>query len=38
MGRDVGLLAERGYGHVSSTVIGMFPQTSHVEVVTVMDL
>lgn len=37
LGRDVGLLTRAGYGHARSTIVPMFPQTSQVEVVTVMD-
>lgn len=35
--RDIALLVGRGYRHLSSTVLDLFPQTSHVEVVTVLD-
>lgn len=37
LGRGVGLLAAAGYRHIRSDVVAMFPQTSHVEVVTVLD-
>ena len=33
LGRDAGLLVEAGYSLVSSRVVDVFPQTSHVEVV-----
>jgi 23S rRNA (uracil1939-C5)-methyltransferase len=34
MARDSALLRDRGYDHVTSTVLDLFPQTPHVEVVT----
>ena len=34
MARDAALLGQRGYRHVVSTVLDLFPQTPHVEVVT----
>ncbi|HZX56041.1 MAG TPA: hypothetical protein VFE86_15245, partial [Ilumatobacteraceae bacterium] len=34
LARDAGLLRDRGYDHVTSTVHDLFPQTHHVEVVT----
>lgn len=37
LGRDAGLLSESGYSHQLSTVVNMFPQTSHVEVISVFD-
>jgi 23S rRNA (uracil1939-C5)-methyltransferase len=37
LGRDAALLAERGYRLSSVTLVDMFPQTFHVEVVTVYD-
>ena len=37
LARDAGLLRERGYDHVRSTVYDLFPQTHHVEVVTTFD-
>lgn len=37
MARDVSLLAAHGYRHGSSEVFDLFPQTHHVEVVTVLD-
>jgi 23S rRNA (uracil1939-C5)-methyltransferase len=37
LGRDAGLLVAAGYVHVSSTLVDLFPQTSHVEVVTRFD-
>jgi 23S rRNA (uracil1939-C5)-methyltransferase len=37
LARDAGLLRERGYDHVRSTVYDLFPQTHHVEVVTIFD-
>jgi tRNA/tmRNA/rRNA uracil-C5-methylase (TrmA/RlmC/RlmD family) len=37
MARDVALLAGHGYRHRSSVVLDLFPQTPHVEVVTVLD-
>jgi len=33
LGRDAGLLARRGFRHVRSTMVDLFPHTSHVEVV-----
>jgi 23S rRNA (uracil1939-C5)-methyltransferase len=33
LGRDAALLAGSGFRHVRSTVIDLFPHTSHVEVV-----
>jgi 23S rRNA (uracil1939-C5)-methyltransferase len=37
LGRDARLLAEAGYELVSSTLVDLFPQTSHVEVVSRFD-
>jgi 23S rRNA (uracil1939-C5)-methyltransferase len=37
LARDAGLLRDRGYDHVSSTVLDLFPQTHHVEVVTTFE-
>lgn len=37
LARDAGLLREHGYDHVRSTVYDLFPQTHHVEVVTIFD-
>ena len=37
LGRDVKLLTERGYRWVSSVVLDIFGQTSHVEVVTLLE-
>jgi 23S rRNA (uracil1939-C5)-methyltransferase len=37
LARDAGLLRDRGYDHVSSTVHDLFPQPHHVEVVTTFD-
>ncbi len=37
LARDAGLLRELGYDHVRSTVYDLFPQTHHVEVVTIFD-
>jgi 23S rRNA (uracil1939-C5)-methyltransferase len=37
LARDAGLLREAGYDHVRSRVYDLFPQTHHVEVVTVFD-
>jgi 23S rRNA (uracil1939-C5)-methyltransferase len=37
LARDAGLLRERGYDHLRSTVYDLFPQTHHVEVVTIFD-
>ncbi len=37
LARDAGLLRESGYEHVRSTVLDLFPQTHHVEVVTTFD-
>jgi tRNA/tmRNA/rRNA uracil-C5-methylase (TrmA/RlmC/RlmD family) len=34
MGRDAGLLVEAGYTLTGVTLVDLFPQTSHVEVVT----
>ena len=34
LGRDTAELIERGYSHVRSVVVDLFPQTSHAEVVT----
>ena len=34
LGRDTAELIERGYNHVRSVVVDLFPQTSHAEVVT----
>ena len=34
LGRDTRLLEEAGYHHRTSTVLDLFPQTHHVEVVT----
>lgn len=33
LGRDASLLAERSFRHVRSTVVDLFPNTSHIEVV-----
>jgi len=33
LGRDAGLLAGAGFRHVGSTLVDLFPNTSHVEVV-----
>lgn len=33
LGRDARLLGEQGYGHERSVMVDLFPQTSHVEVV-----
>ncbi|MCP4303571.1 MAG: hypothetical protein GY788_01540, partial [bacterium] len=38
LGRDTHLLGEEGYRHVRSTIVDLFPQTSHVEVVTCFEL
>ena len=38
LARDAGLLRESGYAHLRSTVYDLFPQTHHVEVVTIFDL
>ena len=37
LGRDVGLLAQAGYDLVRATPVDLFPHTSHVEVVAVLD-
>ena len=37
MARDVRLLADAGFTHVESVVVDLFPQTHHVEVVTLLD-
>jgi 23S rRNA (uracil1939-C5)-methyltransferase len=37
LARDAGLLRDLGYDHTKSTVYDLFPQTHHVEVVTVFD-
>jgi 23S rRNA (uracil1939-C5)-methyltransferase len=37
LARDAGLLRESGYEHVRSKVYDLFPQTHHVEVVTIFD-
>lgn len=37
LGRDAALLAEAGFAHRGSTVVDLFPQTSHVEVVSCFD-
>lgn len=37
LARDAGLLRESGYEHTTSTVYDLFPQTHHVEVVTIFD-
>jgi 23S rRNA (uracil1939-C5)-methyltransferase len=37
MARDVALLAEHGYHHRSTQVLDLFPQTPHVEAVTVLE-
>jgi 23S rRNA (uracil1939-C5)-methyltransferase len=37
LGRDSALLAQHGYRHVRSEVLGLFPRTPHVEVVSVFD-
>jgi len=37
LARDAGLLRDRGYDHVRSTVHDLFPQTHHVEVVTTFE-
>jgi 23S rRNA (uracil1939-C5)-methyltransferase len=37
MARDVAVLTTNGYVHRSSVVLDLFPQTPHVEVVTVLD-
>ncbi|HEY0520047.1 MAG TPA: TRAM domain-containing protein [Ilumatobacteraceae bacterium] len=37
LARDAGLLRELGYDHIRSTVLDLFPQTHHVEVVTRFD-
>ncbi|HZX56321.1 MAG TPA: hypothetical protein VFE86_16660, partial [Ilumatobacteraceae bacterium] len=37
LARDAGLLRDRGYDHVTSTVLDLFPQTHHVEVVTAFE-
>ena len=33
LGRDAGLLRERGYQHVGSSVVDLFGHSSHIEVV-----
>lgn len=35
--RDIALLGEHGFVHVTSTVLDLFPQTHHVEVVSVLE-
>ena len=37
LGRDVGLLAQAGYDLTAATPVDLFPHTSHVEVVAVLD-
>jgi 23S rRNA (uracil1939-C5)-methyltransferase len=37
LARDAGLLRDSGYDHIRSTVYDLFPQTHHVEVVTIFD-
>jgi tRNA/tmRNA/rRNA uracil-C5-methylase (TrmA/RlmC/RlmD family) len=37
LARDAGLLRDRGYDHVKSLVLDLFPQTHHVEVVTTFE-
>jgi 23S rRNA (uracil1939-C5)-methyltransferase len=37
LARDAGLLREAGYDHIRSTVHDLFPQTHHVEVVTIFE-
>jgi 23S rRNA (uracil1939-C5)-methyltransferase len=37
LARDAGLLRESGYDHTTSTVYDLFPQTHHVEVVTIFE-
>ncbi len=37
MARDVGLLAAAGYRHARSEVLDLFPNTTHLEVVTTLD-
>ena len=37
MARDVALLAEHGFQHRSTEVLDLFPQTPHVEAVTVLE-
>jgi 23S rRNA (uracil1939-C5)-methyltransferase len=37
LARDAGLLRETGYDHMRSTVYDLFPQSHHVEVVTIFD-
>jgi 23S rRNA (uracil1939-C5)-methyltransferase len=37
LARDAGLLRDRGYDHVRSTMLDLFPQTHHVEVVTTFE-
>jgi 23S rRNA (uracil1939-C5)-methyltransferase len=34
LGRDARLLAEAGYRHAGTTLVDLFPHTSHVEAVT----
>jgi 23S rRNA (uracil1939-C5)-methyltransferase len=34
LGRDAGLLATAGYRHAGTTLVDLFPHTSHVETVT----
>lgn len=36
LGRDVGLLGERGFAHQRSVLVDMFPHTHHVEVVSLL--
>ena len=38
LGRDTAELIERGYRHVRSVAVDLFPQTSHAEVVTRLEL
>ena len=33
LGRDAGLLADAGFGHTATTLVDLFPHTSHVEAV-----
>ena len=37
MARDVALLTEHGYRHRATEVLDLFPQTPHVEAVTVLE-